>query len=239
MRWFGELLWVLDICKECDKKMSAKKHWEKEKTVSDFDDIYDNKGGLFTRLVNKIFRRTMKVRGPATIKECGDLTDKTVLDVGCGAGRVSFLLAKNGAKVTGVDYSQSMINLAKKYQATQHLPNIEFIHGDLQQFSPDKKYDISIALGVLDYVENPKEFLLKMNTLTKSKSIVSYHIKYSYNSLPRKLWLMSKHCPVKFYTKNEILRLYASLGVKKELKIKTIPKNSLFPTTYLVTAYFD
>jgi len=219
--------------------MSAKKHWEKEKSVSDFDDIYDNKGGLFTRLVNRFLRPSLKVRVPVTIKECGDLTDKKVLDVGCGSGRVSFLLAKNGAKVTGVDYSQNMINLAKKYQATHGLPNIEFTHGDLEQFSPDEKYDISIALGVIDYVDNAKEFLSKMNTLTKSKSIVSFHIKYSYNSLPRKLWLMSKHCPVKFYTKNEILKLYESLGVKKELKIKTIPENSLFPTTYLVTAYFD
>ena len=88
-------------------------------------------------------------------------------------------------------------------------------------------------------VDNAKEFLSKVNTLTKSKSIISFHIKYSYNSLPRKLWLMSKHCPVKFYTKNEILNLYKSLGVKKELKIKKIPENSLFPTTYLVTAYLD
>lgn len=217
--------------------MSAKKHWEKEKTVSDFDDIYDNKGGLLVRLANRFLRPSMKARVPAIIKECGDLTDKTVLDVGCGSGRVGFLLAKNGAKVTGMDYSQNMINLAKKYQATQRLPNIEFIHDDLLQFSSDKRYDISIALGVIDYVENPREFLFKMNTLTKSKSIVIFPIKYSYNSLPRKLWLMAKHCPVKFYTKNEILSLYASLGVKKKIKIKTIPENSFFPTTYLVTAY--
>jgi 2-polyprenyl-3-methyl-5-hydroxy-6-metoxy-1,4-benzoquinol methylase len=219
--------------------MSAKKHWEKEKIVSDFDDIYDNKGGLLVRLANRFLRPSLKARIPVTIKECGDLTDKKVLDIGCGSGRISFLLAKKGANVTGVDYSQNMINLAKKYQTTQDLPNIEFIHGDLEQFSPDKKYDISIALGVVDYVDNAKEFLSKTNKLTKNKSIVSFHIKYSYNSLPRKLWLMSKHCPVKFYTKNEIIKLYASLGVKKELKIITIPENSLFPTQYLVTVYFD
>jgi len=219
--------------------MSARKHWEKKKISSDFDDIYDNKGGLFLRLVNRIFRRTMKVRVAETIQECGDLTDKTLLDVGCGAGRVSFLLAKKGAKVTGVDYSQNMIDLAKKHKATQHLPNTEFLYGDLEQFSSDTKYDISIALGVVDYVDNAKEFISKMNALTKHKSIVSFHMRFSYNSLPRKLWLMSKHCPVKFYTKNEIVKLYASLGVKKGLKIKTIPENSLFPTTYLVTAYFD
>ena len=217
------------------KKTNAKKHWEKEKTVSDFDNIYDNKGNLLARLTNRFLRPGMKARIPATVRECGDLTDKTVLDVGCGSGRVCFLLAKNGGKVTGVDYSQNMINLAKKYQATQHLPNIEFIVSDFLQFSPDKRYDISIALGVLDYVENPKEFLFKMNTLTKSKTIVSYHIKYSYNSLPRKLWLMAKHCPVKFYTKNEIQSLYASLGVE-ELEIKTIPENSLLSTSYLVVA---
>ena len=39
--------------------MSGKQHWEKEKTVSDFDDIYDNKGKL-VRLANRFLRPSMK-----------------------------------------------------------------------------------------------------------------------------------------------------------------------------------
>ena len=129
---------------------------------------------------------------PVTIRECGKLAGKKVLDVGCGSGRVSFMLAKEGANVTGVDYSENMLNLAKNYQTKHGISNVKFVHGDLEQFSPDEKFDISIALGVVDYVDNAEEFLSKVNALTKSKTIISFHVKYSYNSLPRKLWLKSK-----------------------------------------------
>ena len=44
----------------------------------------------------------------------GDLRGKTVLDVGCGEGTNSILLAKLGAQVTGIDISPKSIELAGK-----------------------------------------------------------------------------------------------------------------------------
>lgn len=38
----------------------------------------------------------------------------TVLDVGCGAGTKSMYLLKNGLKVTGIDFSENMIAIAKR-----------------------------------------------------------------------------------------------------------------------------
>ena len=213
----------------------GKLHWQKEKTVIEFDNIYDNKGSMLERFANRFLRPSMKERIPLTINECGNLSNKTVLDVGCGAGRLSFLLANEDAKVTGIDYSPNMITLAKKYQIQKNQPNIEFICCDFpKEFPPEKKYDISIAIGVLDYIQNPQEFLKKMASLTNNKMIVSYPLKYSYNSFPRKLWLKSKGCPVFFYSKNEIIEMYKQLGFEK-IKITQLPTNSQFPTGYLVT----
>jgi len=50
----------------------------------------------------------MRERVALTLQECKD-SNKTVLDIGCGSGRVALLLADKGMKVTGIDYSSKMI----------------------------------------------------------------------------------------------------------------------------------
>ena len=44
----------------------------------------------------------------------GDLRDKTILDVGCGEGEDGMILAKLGARVTGLDVSPAAIELARQ-----------------------------------------------------------------------------------------------------------------------------
>lgn len=58
------------------------------------------------------------------------LLDKStrVLDVGCAAGRDSAYLHNAGMKVVGLDYSSSLINIARR----KH-PEIEFVQGDFTE----------------------------------------------------------------------------------------------------------
>ncbi len=41
-------------------------------------------------------------------------TDTTVLDVGCGSGQKAKFLTEQGLRVTGVDFSQTMIEIARR-----------------------------------------------------------------------------------------------------------------------------
>jgi 2-polyprenyl-3-methyl-5-hydroxy-6-metoxy-1,4-benzoquinol methylase len=86
----------------------------------------------------------MYERVPITIQESRPLQGKSVLDIGWGSGRVSFLLAKEGARVTEIDYAKSMIELAKKYQQQLKVDNIEFICPDF--ISDFQKIRITIFL---------------------------------------------------------------------------------------------
>ena len=51
---------------------------------------------------------------------------KRILDIGCGRGELSFALARTGAKVVGIDYSESAICLAKETYREYNLENLEF-----------------------------------------------------------------------------------------------------------------
>lgn len=68
-----------------------------------------------------------------------------ILDVGCGTGRHSVELGKQGYKVTGVDFSSGMLAEAKK-AATEAGVEVEWIHADVTLFKSDKLFDAAICL---------------------------------------------------------------------------------------------
>ena len=185
-----------------------------KETAEEFDGIYDNQGGIFKRIVNKVFRKGMYERVALTLQECQG-SNKTVLDIGCGSGRISFLLAEKGMKITGIDYSSEMIELANEYlKKYKNSINIEFICCDfMKDFSSNELFDITLALGVFDYIKDPRLFLKKMNYLTKEKMIAYYPAKFAFQAPIRKVWLWKRNCPVYFYTKRELKRIYDSIGI--------------------------
>ncbi|MBE9477046.1 MAG: class I SAM-dependent methyltransferase [Proteobacteria bacterium] len=59
--------------------------------------------------------------GDQGIAALGDVADKRVLDVGCGAGSTSRALARLGADVTGVDVSEDLLALAREDGGAEYL----------------------------------------------------------------------------------------------------------------------
>jgi len=58
---------------------------------------------------------------PAFFEFMGDLSGKTVLDAGCGEGYNTWLLPRSGARMTGVDISERMIELARQEEQREPL----------------------------------------------------------------------------------------------------------------------
>ena len=85
---------------------------------------------------------------------------KSVLDVACGTGNVSFRLAADGFRVVGVDYSEAMIEVAKRKQTrpkrAQIEPNPLFLCQNATQIELDVSFDCALCLFdslnyILDY----------------------------------------------------------------------------------------
>jgi SAM-dependent methyltransferase len=79
----------------------------------------------------------------------GPLTGRSVLDVGTGTGRAAFLLARQGATVTGVDASEAMLTIARQ-RAAAAAAAITFLQRDAHdlQFA-GRTFDLVVCLRVL------------------------------------------------------------------------------------------
>jgi SAM-dependent methyltransferase len=80
-----------------------------------------------------------------------------VLDVGCGVGRWSRLLAARGARVTGVDLSPTMIAQAQRRAAAAGLAErCSFRVEDLSKLELEGQFDVVLGVTVLQHILDPE-----------------------------------------------------------------------------------
>jgi ubiquinone/menaquinone biosynthesis C-methylase UbiE len=79
-----------------------------------------------------------------------------VLDVGCGVGRWSRLLAQRGALVTGIDLSPTMIEEAQRRAARAGVAGrCAFEVQDLSELAVNGPFDLVLAVTVLQHILDP------------------------------------------------------------------------------------
>jgi ubiquinone/menaquinone biosynthesis C-methylase UbiE len=81
---------------------------------------------------------------PVIFEILGDIKDKSVLDLACGQGYLSRLLARKGANVLGVDISQKMLEIAEASEESTPL-GVRYMHCNSSEI-PD------IADASMDYI---------------------------------------------------------------------------------------
>jgi SAM-dependent methyltransferase len=77
---------------------------------------------------------------------------KKILDIGCGTGGHSIILAKRGYRVTGIDSSKVMINLARE-KASKNNVDIDFHIMDVRNLQLNQQFDCCVSMfAVMDYL---------------------------------------------------------------------------------------
>ncbi|MDC3140180.1 bifunctional 2-polyprenyl-6-hydroxyphenol methylase/3-demethylubiquinol 3-O-methyltransferase UbiG [Alphaproteobacteria bacterium] len=101
------------------------------------------------------------------------------IDIGCGGGILSERLSRLGAKVTGIDASESSINVAKEHSFKSRL-EIDYkclTTSELLRSKKDKflnKFDIVIASEVIEHVNERKIFLSDISKLSRSGGLIVF-----------------------------------------------------------------
>lgn len=95
-------------------------------------------------------------------------SDSHVLDLACGTGILSLALAKYASKITGIDISGKMIEVAQKKAKNQNVGNVEFLVADAYQIDyPENSFDVILLFNTLHVVQEPESVLRKAHSLLK------------------------------------------------------------------------
>lgn len=119
---------------------------------------------MFNRLANEMsFRRYKANAHPARVQSKKFIMDfinqsHSVLDIGCGQGILSMVIAEKANKVVAVDHNVDSIEKAKK-ESRSH--NLQFVCADAVNYLRTEQlfFDIMILSHVLEHLDEPKEFL--------------------------------------------------------------------------------
>ena len=108
-----------------------------------------------------------------------------VLDVGCGNGYVLFQYARHGAEVTGVDLTQTAVELSlKRFALAQISGTFLQVDGSKLPF-PDNSFDIVCSMGVLHHVSDPKPMVDDISRVLKpgGQLIVMLYNRHSWKNV--------------------------------------------------------
>ncbi len=179
--------------------------------AGDFDAIYSNRGGLVNGVVNRLFRRSMKLRYLKTIEGCHPIEGKTVLDVGCGPGHYAITLAQRGAAhVLGIDFADGMLRIAAEHaRASGAGGRCEFRQADFLTFCPPETFDYVILMGFMDYMPEPAKVVEKALSLTRARAFFSFPVEGGVLAWQRKLRYRSR-CELYMYTREQLERLFSA-----------------------------
>jgi ubiquinone/menaquinone biosynthesis C-methylase UbiE len=184
--------------------------------ADEFDAIYtgNNKSSL-SRTMDRVFRKDIYQRFDWVMEKCGDVKGRTLCDIGCGSGRFVVDFAKRGAEhVTGVDVAPAMLEIAGKLVAEAGVADrCDFVHADVLDWKTDQKFDVTIAIGFWDYIEDPPERLQIIRSLTKQTFLSAWPRYWTWRMPVRKVRLQYiRGCPVYFFRKPQVIRLIEDAG---------------------------
>ncbi len=72
-----------------------------------------------------------------------------ILDIGCGTGQLTADIARSGASVIGLDYSDDMLSDARR-----NFPELTFVSGDAAAFDFAEAFDAVFSNAALHWVKN-------------------------------------------------------------------------------------
>lgn len=127
--------------------------------------------------VERFIRMKLKWRGIHTLTYsllADRLKGTTILDIGCGFGRFSFLAARRAKRVVGLDMTERALSVATVLREAIGATNVDFVLSDIEGYDPGtKRFNVIVLGGVLEHVINPASIFKRINVmLAKNGTLV-------------------------------------------------------------------
>jgi ubiquinone/menaquinone biosynthesis C-methylase UbiE len=197
------------------------------KRVADYDAFYEPASPLH-RGFNRVFRRAVYLRRDNAVALAERYGCKTMLDVGCGSGQNAVWFVRHGIEhVVGVDISGEMVDQARRLAERAGVADrCEFQHVEFTVLPTDRTFDLVVALGVFDYVEDATGFLRHMSRFADKVVYGSFPGWTMIRSPLRKLRYALRNCPTHFYRRDELQALFDAVAFGP-VELKRVPSGHL------------
>jgi ubiquinone/menaquinone biosynthesis C-methylase UbiE len=150
--------------------------WYQENDVAEaYEDKRFSGGGRF------IDRREKE----AVLDALGPVEDRRILEVACGTGRFTVLLAGRGADIVGMDISEAMLEQGRrKARSAGVTESLSFMQGDAGRLPfPDDHFDSVFAMRFFHLAPDPEGFIREMRRVAKEQVFFDTFDRYSTRSL--------------------------------------------------------
>ncbi len=144
--------------KQSDPATANKKQW--------YEALFENYGHKYD---SEVFTQGTQGECDFLEKEFGYDKSLKILDVGCGTGRHAIELTKRGYNVTGIDLSESQLQVAKEKAAAKNL-KIKFLKHDARNLPFVNEFDVAVMLceGGFPLMETDEMNFEILKNVTKS-----------------------------------------------------------------------
>lgn len=118
----------------------------------------------------------------------GGIFGKKILDVGCGGGILAESMAREGAKVTGLDMGAEPLQVARLHALEQGV-SVDYIQETVEHHATEHagEYDIVTCMEMLEHVPDPQSVVAACAKLVKPGG----HVFFSTINRNGKAWLMA------------------------------------------------
>jgi ubiquinone/menaquinone biosynthesis C-methylase UbiE len=142
-----------------------------------------------------------------------EVAGRTIIDVGTGTGRGAIALVRRGAKVTGVDASSQMLDVARKRAGEAGLA-IDFREGDAHDLGfADRSFDVAVSLRVLMHTPDWRRCLAELCRVACERVVFDYPAFFSLAALQS----AARHVAAALGSRTEAYRVFRAAAIRAEL----------------------
>jgi ubiquinone/menaquinone biosynthesis C-methylase UbiE len=119
-----------------------------------------------------------------------------VLDVGCGTGVVAITAAGSGARVSGLDLTPDLLDVARANQAIAECGEIDWTEGDAESLPyPDASFDVVLSQFGHIFAPRPEVAISEMRRVLKTGGRIAFASWPPEHFVGRFFGLVARHSP--------------------------------------------
>lgn len=128
--------------------------------------LFDNQAESYDLFFeSELGKQILRYESTAILNSLNISKGLSILDVGCGTGIFTRLIAQKGMNVTGVDESEKMLSHAK---SKPELAKVKFINTNAENLPfRDAHFDKVLCAFMLEFARNPREAVTEMIRVLK------------------------------------------------------------------------